>query len=170
MIGGALTCMIKTASLLFSIMIKLFLPALCLFLASCEAVIDNRGYNNDNINISKIKTGKTTANDVLNLLGSPTTVSDFVRPGKKWTAWLYITKRTATTSFFKPKVLLQKTITVVLDENKIVRDVKEDSNDNVDELEPNSDQTAVSSYEENVGKGVFGSFGRQLNSSPKKKT
>ena len=161
--------MIKTASLLFDIMIKLFIPLLSLFLASCEAVIDNRGYNNDNINTSKIKIGKATADDVQHLLGSPTTVSDFVRPGKKWVAWLYITKKTATTSFFKPKVLSQKTVTIVFDENKIVRDIKEISNKDVVELEPNPDQTAISSYEENAGKGVFGSFGRQLNSSPKKK-
>jgi len=169
LIESALTCMIKTASLLFYSMIKLFLPVLCIFLASCEAVIDNRGYNSDNMNVSKIKTGKTTADDVQNLLGSPTTVSDFVRPGKKWIAWLYITKKTATTSFFKPKVLSQKTVTVIFDEHKIVRDIKESSSENVAELEPNCDQTAISSYEESLGKSVFGSFGRQLNSSPKKK-
>lgn len=170
LIAFTLTCMIKTVFLLLSIMIKLFLPTLCIFLASCEAVIDNRGYNNDNINTAKIIIGKTTADDVQNLLGSPTTLSDYVRPGQKWTAWLYITKRTATTSFFKPKVLSQKTVTVVFDENKIVRDIKEYASEGIAELEPNCDQTTTSTYEENVGKGIFGSFGRQLNSSPKKNT
>jgi len=151
-------------------MTKLFLPVLCIVLASCEAVIDNRGYNNDNVNISKITIGKTTADDVQNLLGSPTTVSDFVRPCKNWTAWLYITKKTATTSFFKPKVLSQKTVMIVFDDHKIVRDIKETSSENIKDLEPNATKTAISSYEENVAKGIFGSFGRQLNSSPKKKS
>lgn len=151
-------------------MTKLFLSVLCIFLASCEAVIDNRGYNNDNINIAQIKIGKTTTDDVQNLLGSPTTISNFIQPFDKWTAWLYITKKTATTSFFKPKVLLQKTVTVVFDKHGIVRDIKETSSENVKELEPSTAKTAISSYEENVAKGVFGSFGRQLNSSPKKKS
>lgn len=151
-------------------MTQLFLPILCIVLVGCEAVIDNRGYNNDNIDITQIHIGKTTTDDVQNLLGSPTTVSNFVQPFDKWTAWLYITKKTATTSFFKPTVLLQKTLTVVFNEHGIVHDVKETSHENIKDLEPNTAKTAISSYEENVAKGVFGSFGRQLNSSPKKKS
>ena len=151
-------------------MIKIFLPVLCIVLAGCEAVIDNRGYNNDNIDTSSIHIGKTTADDVQNLLGSPTTVSNFVRPGKKWTAWMYITRRISTTSFFKPKVLSQKTLIVLFDEHKIVRDLKSTFDENIKDLDPDQEKTAISSYEESVAKGVFGSFGRQLNSAPKKKT
>jgi outer membrane protein assembly factor BamE (lipoprotein component of BamABCDE complex) len=151
-------------------MTKLFLPILCVLLIGCEAVIDNRGYNNDNIDITQIKIGHTTTNDVQNQLGSATTISNFIHPFEKWTAWLYITKKTATTSFFQPKVLLQKTLTIVFDERGIVRDIKETSSENVKDLEPNTSKTAISSYEESAAKGVFGSFGRRLNSSPKKKS
>ncbi|MDP2193881.1 MAG: hypothetical protein Q8K36_05100 [Alphaproteobacteria bacterium] len=146
-----------------------YLVLACVTLMGCESVINNHGYNNDNADISFIQVNKTTIDEVYSALGSPTTITPHALNNPKWRTVLYISKKTSTTSFFKPVVLSQHSLVIVIDEKDIVRDIKKVEGDTTEDPEPNPDATEISSYEESVSRGVFGSFGRQLNSSPKKK-
>lgn len=140
-----------------------------LFLAGCEPVIDSRGYDGDRVDTKKIVIGKTTKNEVSELLGSPSVTSAYVKQNQKWESWIYISKKMSTTSFFKPETLSQKNMTIIFDEKEIVRDFKTTDGSESKTLEADCDKTDTTGYEQSLGKGVFGNFGRMLNKSPKEK-
>jgi outer membrane protein assembly factor BamE (lipoprotein component of BamABCDE complex) len=75
-----------------------------LSLTGC-ATIDIHGHEVDLDQLSKIEVGVTTKEQVVELLGTPSSVSTF---GNK--TWLYMSEKTQTRAFFTP-VVLQSNIT-----------------------------------------------------------
>lgn len=71
----------------------------CLCLTAC-AVIDNRGHEVEPDQLTKIKVGVTTKEQVLELLGTPSSVAPF---GNK--TWFYMSELTQRRAFFSPRVL-----------------------------------------------------------------
>ncbi|CAO5675098.1 MAG: hypothetical protein HEEMFOPI_01001 [Holosporales bacterium] len=148
---------------------KIGLCASLLILAACEPVIDSRGYNPDKMDLKKIIVKKTTKDDVLQLLGSPTNTAEVIGKCGKGEAWYYISKKTETTAFFKPEISDQKVIRLIFNEKDIITKVDDLSQMQGVDLEPDSDQTETTGYEESLGRGVLGTFGRMLNTTKKTK-
>ncbi|CAO4841143.1 MAG: hypothetical protein CNLJKLNK_01061 [Holosporales bacterium] len=148
---------------------KIGLCASLLILAACEPVIDSRGYNPDKMDLKKIVIKKTTKDDVLQLLGSPTNTAEVIGKCGKGEAWYYISKKTETTAFFKPEICEQKVIRLVFNEKDIVTKVDDLSKSQGVDLDPDSDQTETTGYEESLGRSVLGTFGRMLNTTKKPK-
>jgi outer membrane protein assembly factor BamE (lipoprotein component of BamABCDE complex) len=61
--------------------------------------VRNYGYDLDLKNLEKLKINKSTREDVINILGSPSTVSGFTDD-----EWYYVTVQTTRKSMFNPRV------------------------------------------------------------------
>ncbi|CAO5676980.1 MAG: hypothetical protein HEEMFOPI_01044 [Holosporales bacterium] len=145
--------------------VKFYLFLLGVFAASCEPVIDSRGYNPDKMDVKKIKVSKTTKDDVVTLFGSPSVIGD-IQTGS---VWYYIAKKTETTSFFKPKILEQDVLKITFNKKDIVQSVvKMDKLSGID-LEADSSRTSSTGYEENVSTSILDDLNRTFGQTKKKK-
>lgn len=99
---------IRTASI-----ISIFLG-----LVACSPIVDTRGHVGTEELAGKIKIDQSSKEDVLNLMGSPSSTSDF---GDE--TWYYISARKESTAFFKPKVVDQHVVSITFDAGDTVKKV-----------------------------------------------
>jgi outer membrane protein assembly factor BamE (lipoprotein component of BamABCDE complex) len=90
-----------------------------LALAACSTTVDQRGNLPPSDLIGQIHPGKTTKDQVVKILGSPSSVSVF---GDK--DWYYISARTKQYAFFTPEVLAQEVYIVDFNDDGVVRVVE----------------------------------------------
>src|SRR5262249_32309390 len=72
-------------------------------LCSCAATVDQRGNLPDPDKLATIRPGATTKDEVVKILGTPSSISVFNDK-----AWYYISRRTEQLAFFDPDVLDQQ--------------------------------------------------------------
>lgn len=89
-----------------------------LLTASCSPIVDTRGHNEDQADLSQIVIGQTRSEDVAELLGSPSAQSTY---GVK--TWFYISEKKETRGMFAPEVVDQKVIAIAFDENDAVASI-----------------------------------------------
>jgi len=87
--------------------------------AACSPRVDNRGNQIDAETLSEIRPGMSTRDDVLYLLGTPSTISSFQGP-----VWYYIGQRTERVAFFKPDVTERQVVEIMFDETDRVSEMK----------------------------------------------
>ncbi len=87
-------------------------------LAACSPTIDQRGNLPDADNVLAIQPGQSTKDEVVQLLGTPSTIATFSEQ-----TWYYISKRTETVAFFTPDVVDQQVLIVRFDEAEVVQQV-----------------------------------------------
>lgn len=134
------------------------------FVASgCSPTVETRGFNVDNVQFNQIKPGIQSKNQVLQILGSPSTIPSFDQ-----NTWYYISKKTATTSFFTPEVLDQQVTVINFDNNGIVRDIKTYKGEDAKHIKPIERKTETTGYESGVFREVFSNFGRMSSKKPTK--
>ena len=92
--------------------------AAVLTMGACTPAVDLRGNLPTPEDLAKIQPGKTTRDEVQQILGTPSTVANF---GGE--SWQYISERTETTAFFKPEVKDRKTVSITFDKAGVVKDV-----------------------------------------------
>ena len=137
------------------------LVLLALMMIACSPTVNHRGRLPDDINTSEIKPKLHNKEDVLRLIGSPSTVAAF-DPN----TWYYFTNTTETISFFNPKTVEQKLISIKFDQNGIVQHIGEiDPSDTrevvyVERITPTSGQSASFLQQ------LFGNFGRMSRKDP----
>lgn len=85
----------------------LLVAALPLVLTSCIKAVESRGYTFEDVNISKLQTGKSTKAEVLQVLGSPSSQSSF---GKE--TWFYVSSKADKVAFLTPKTIEQEVIAI----------------------------------------------------------
>ncbi len=104
----------------------LFLFCIAITLCSCSKNKFINGYSFGDLGdvstkiSSIIKPGISNEIEVLNLLGSPTVVSNF----GPYT-FFYITAKSEQKAFFKPKLVEQRIVEIIFDNNHTVVDLKE---------------------------------------------
>jgi outer membrane protein assembly factor BamE (lipoprotein component of BamABCDE complex) len=141
--------------------IKKLVVALSLLIvfSGCTPFVDNRGFNSELLDIKEIIVGSDTKDKVAEKFGSPSSTSLFpTEPGKGGSRWFYITKKTATTAFFKPETLKQQTIVIYFDPANVV--TKVEKIDGEAKVDPNPNKTETTGYESNAMRDLFGNFGR----------
>ena len=122
---------------------------------ACSPIIDNRGFETDNVDFTQIQAGVQNTDQVLAVLGSPSTVSPF--PPQ---TWYYVSKVTETKSFLKPKTLEQQIIAITFDENGIVKSITESKGENTKDIKIVKRETATAGYKSGVLREVFSNFGK----------
>jgi outer membrane protein assembly factor BamE (lipoprotein component of BamABCDE complex) len=98
-----------------------FLPVLlgAAVLSGCAASVEQRGNLPNSEKIAEIHPGTTTKDEVVKVLGTPSSVSVFNNDK----SWYYISRRTAQTAFFDPDVLDQQVYVVNFDDQGVVKAV-----------------------------------------------
>ncbi len=125
-----------------------------LTLWACAPTIDYRGKLPDAELVAQLKTGQTQE-EVIGLIGSPTTVADYEK-----TKWLYTYKKTETASFFEPTVLEEKILALTFDTQGRLQSVEQQKPDGT-VIDPLRYKTPTVGEDRPILKQVFGNFGKE---------
>lgn len=108
-------------------------------LGACSPRVDNRGNQIHAEDVTAIEVGKTTRNEVLDTLGSPSSQGKFGTD-----VWYYVSERTETLAFFAPEVKERQVLAIEFDEAGVVSKVGslDETQAEVVELAPGETPTA----------------------------
>jgi len=98
---------------------KYLFIALVFLSASCSPVVENRGYVFDEKLLDQIKVNETISNDVMDILGSPSTTSAIDA-----STWYYIYSKAETVAFYHPTVTDRRVLAVSFDDDNKVNNLK----------------------------------------------
>lgn len=82
-------------------------------------MVEARGHSEEDLNLSQVIKGQTSAEDVTALLGSPTSTSNF---GDM--TWYYITAKQEHVGIYAPEITEQKVVAIQFDATKRVSDIR----------------------------------------------
>lgn len=129
--------------------------AIALACAACAPNVDVRGNLPHNDQLSQVKVGKSTRDEVLALFGTPSAITPF---GSE--TWHYISARTETTAFFEPQVTDRKVVTVVFDARGVVKDFATRGLEDSKAVDPVERETPTAGKEMNLLQQLLGNLGR----------
>lgn len=129
--------------------------AAALALLGCAPTVDNRGHLPDADRMSEIHPGKTTKEEVVRLLGSPSSTGVF--DDKKW---YYISKKTEQVAFFDKDVLDQQVYEINFDGQGVVKDVAHKDLKDAQAVEPAPGATPAPGRELTFIEQIIGNVGR----------
>ena len=98
---------------------KYLFIALVILSASCSPIVENRGYVFDEKLLDQIKVNETISNDVMDILGSPSTTSAIDA-----STWYYIYSKAETVAFYHPTVTDRRVLAVSFDDDNKVNNLK----------------------------------------------
>jgi outer membrane protein assembly factor BamE (lipoprotein component of BamABCDE complex) len=98
---------------------KYLFIALVFLSASCSPIVENRGYVFDEKLLDQIKVNETISNDVMDILGSPSTTSVIDA-----STWYYIYSKAETVAFYNPTVTDRRVLAVSFDDDDKVNNLK----------------------------------------------
>ena len=96
-----------------------FLFLILLYLAGCSPRIAVSGNLPNSDLLDSIEIGHVNKQQVLNLIGTPSTISPFSSDD-----WYYVSERTETSAFFNPKVVDRKVLLIKFNNKGVVSDIK----------------------------------------------
>ncbi|GAB6053642.1 outer membrane protein assembly factor BamE [Magnetospira thiophila] len=131
-----------------------------LLVTACAPRIDTRGNLPDRERLSEVRIGEFTRDDVIDVLGSPSSTSAF---GDE--VWYYISKRTETTAFWAPEVKERTVVVLRFDQAGHVAELHEVTLDEGNRVILVDRVTPTAGHELTLIEQLFGNLGRF---SPKK--
>ncbi len=117
--------------------------------------VDNRGHVDKANKLAAIHPGATNKQEVLSLLGSPSTASSFGDD-----AWYYISSRRESVAFFRPEVEEQHVTRIQFDASGVVKEVTRFDGKDSRELALAEDITPTEGQEIGLWEQLLGNFGR----------
>jgi outer membrane protein assembly factor BamE (lipoprotein component of BamABCDE complex) len=136
-------------------LLVLFALAVPAGLAGCAATVAERGHLPAATKMAQIQPGSTTREDVVKLLGSPSSTSIF--DDKRW---YYISKKTKQFSFFDPRVLDQQVYAIDFDDKGIVKNVEHKNLKDARNVVPAPGATPAPGRELSFLEQVLGNMGK----------
>jgi outer membrane protein assembly factor BamE (lipoprotein component of BamABCDE complex) len=127
----------------------------CLAVAGCAARIDSRGNLPDEEALARIKIGDVSKTEVQEILGSPSSVAAF-----NDNEWYYISKKTETVAFYRPKVVERQVLILRFDQKGVLKEMEALDQNAGREVELVKRETATAGNEITVLQQLFGNFGR----------
>jgi outer membrane protein assembly factor BamE (lipoprotein component of BamABCDE complex) len=125
-------------------------------LATCAPSVEQRGNLPTPEKLSEIHAGSTTKDEVVKILGTPSSVSVFNNDK----SWYYISRRTAQTAFFEPAVLDQQVYIVRFDDQGVVKTVDHKVLDDGKEISPVARATPAPGRELSFLEQLIGNLGK----------
>jgi len=98
---------------------KYLFVILILLTTSCSPIVENRGYVFDEKLLDQIKVNETISNDVMDILGSPSTTSAIDS-----STWYYIFSKAETVAFYRPTVTDRRILAISFGDNNKVNNLK----------------------------------------------
>ncbi len=103
------------AGLVFRVLV---VAGLALALTACASRITTRGNLPDPDRLAEIQPGQHSRDQVAEILGTPSSTAVFDQE-----TWYYVSERTTTFAFFKPRVTRRKVVVLRFDEKGVVSDI-----------------------------------------------
>jgi outer membrane protein assembly factor BamE (lipoprotein component of BamABCDE complex) len=136
--------------------LRLALPVLAaLAPAACAPEISTHGYRLDKGSLARLEPGRTTRDQTLQLLGSPSSVATFDDH-----VWYYVTQRIERRSFYQEKVVEQRVVTVTFDDSDRISSIDQHDLSDAREVELVSRETPTSGNELSIFEQFIGNIGR----------
>jgi outer membrane protein assembly factor BamE (lipoprotein component of BamABCDE complex) len=129
-------------------------------LAGCSATVEQRGNLPPPDEIAEIHPGKTTKDEVVKILGTPSSVGVFNDK-----SWYYISRRTKQFAFLNPDVLDQEVYVVDFNSDDVVKAVDHKTLKDGREITPIARATPAPGRELSFLEQVLGNLGRFNGSS-----
>ena len=133
----------------------LLVGALVPLLASCETIVDQRGFAPTPGSVEKLEVGTQSREDVVRLIGSPSTIATF-NPN----TWYYIAQKQETWAFLKPVILEQNVLQLTFNESGRLQAMKKYDLSNGKDIEMVSRITPTAGKELTVLEQIMGNVGR----------
>lgn len=124
-------------------------------LAGCTPIVENRGHIPDGEAIEEIELGTHTPEDVLDILGTPSSVSTFDRR-----TWFYISETTETIAFFDPDVMERQILVVSFGGDGYVSSVRALDKEDGTDIDPVGRSTPTAGRNITILEQMFGNIGR----------
>ncbi|MDA8231293.1 MAG: outer membrane protein assembly factor BamE [Magnetospirillum sp.] len=131
------------------------LAAVAVFTAACQPTMDTRGTLLKPGQLAKIVPGKSTEDDVTELLGTPATTMTYGED-----VWHYISSRVKTESFFKPQEVERTVVSIYFDKEGKVREVKTIGLDQGEDITMVSRETPSAGKDMSVIEQLLGNVGK----------
>jgi outer membrane protein assembly factor BamE (lipoprotein component of BamABCDE complex) len=134
-----------------------WLPTLAgaLLLAGCTISVDQRGNLPDPDKLAAIQPGTTTKEQVVKVLGTPSSASTFNDD-----TWYYISRKTKQVAFFSPTVLDQQVYIVDFNDKGVVKNVDHRSLADGEAITPAPGATPAPGRELTFLEQVIGNMGK----------
>lgn len=130
---------------------------LSLSILGCETQREARGYRFDEDRLAQIEEGKSTQDDVQQIMGSPSSQSTFAQLEN---TWYYIETKTIYFAFFKETPRAQRVLAVVFNPDGVVQELREYNLGDSYSVSPVSRETPTRGKELGVLEQFFGNLGR----------
>ena len=135
--------------------VLLLASAATLMLGACDPRVDQRGHVATPGSMEKLQPGQQTRNDVLTLLGSPSTTATFDDE-----TWYYISQRVETTAFLAPDIKDQTVTALKFDKAGVLKDMNTYTLKDGRTVEMVDRRTPTAGKELTFVEQIFGNVGR----------
>jgi outer membrane protein assembly factor BamE (lipoprotein component of BamABCDE complex) len=129
--------------------------AAVLALAGCSPTVDQRGHLPDPDRLAEVKPGTTTKEQVVKILGTPSSASTFDD-----NVWYYISRKTEQIAFLSPTVLDQQVYVVNFDDRGVVKDIDHKTLADGADISPAPGATPAPGREMSFMEQLLGNIGR----------
>jgi outer membrane protein assembly factor BamE (lipoprotein component of BamABCDE complex) len=124
-------------------------------LLGCVPQVTNHGYRFDEAALAQVEPGRTTRDEVQQLLGSPSSIATF-----DGAVWYYVSQRTERMSFYQEDVVNQDVVSFTFDDFGTVRSVDRHGLERAHEVSMVDRETPTSGSELNAFEQFIGNIGR----------
>ena len=126
-----------------------------LALIGCVPQVSNHGYRLDEAAFAQIEPGRTTRDQVLQLLGSPSALTTF-----DGSVWYYVSQRSERLSFYQDNVVNQDVVTITFDDLGTVASIDRHGLERAHEVSFVERETPTSGSELTAFEQFIGNIGR----------
>jgi len=126
-----------------------------LALLACSPIIATHGHRLDEQALAQIEPGRSSRNEVAQLLGSPSSRATFGD-----STWYYVSQRTEQLSFYQADVTDQNVVVIGFDDQGVVSSIERHGLDAAREIELVSRETPTSGTELGLLEQFVGNIGR----------
>jgi outer membrane protein assembly factor BamE (lipoprotein component of BamABCDE complex) len=126
-----------------------------LSLAGCAKSISTHGYRLDTAALALIEPGQSSQGDVIQLLGSPSSLATFDDR-----TWYYVSQRTERHSFYHSTVVAQDVVAIMFDDQGTVNRIDRHDLNGAMDIDLVDRQTPTSGNELSVLEQFIGNIGR----------
>jgi outer membrane protein assembly factor BamE (lipoprotein component of BamABCDE complex) len=126
-----------------------------LITTACTPMVQTHGYRLDPERMAQVEPGRTTREEVLQLLGSPSSIATFDQ-----STWYYITQRTERMSFYQDEVVAQDVVAIRFDDQGTVEEIGARGIDDAREVTLVERETPTSGNELSAIEQFIGNIGR----------
>jgi outer membrane protein assembly factor BamE (lipoprotein component of BamABCDE complex) len=135
--------------------VGLLLGCAAVALSACGNTVQVRGNTPDPEDVAAIQPGLLSRQDVVDLLGSPSTVSTF-----EDRRWYYIGQKTQEVAFLKPEVLDRNVLVITFDDAGLVEGTETYSLADAQEVRPIERETPTEGRDLTLLQQLIGNVGR----------